>query len=49
MNEEDGKSDLVGGEVKRNGVVTARIDSVDEECNKKAAEACPVGIIRLNE
>lgn len=48
MNEEDGKSDLVGGEVKKNGIVTAQIDPADEECNKKAAEACPVNIIRLN-
>jgi len=48
MNEEDGKSDLIGGEVKKNGVVTAQIDEVDYEANKEAADACPVHIIRLN-
>jgi ferredoxin len=48
MNDEDGKSDLIGGEVKKNGIVTAEIDPVDLEANQKAADACPVGIIKFN-
>jgi ferredoxin len=48
MNEEDGKSDLVGGELKGNGIVVAKIDEDDYEDNKNAAEACPVNIIKLN-
>jgi ferredoxin len=48
MNEEDGKSDLINGELKTNGIVVGSIDEVDCEDNIKVAEACPVNIIRLN-
>jgi ferredoxin len=48
MNDDDGMSDLVGGEVKKNDVVTATIDEADYEANKDAARACPMHIIKLN-
>lgn len=48
MNDEDGQSDLIGGKTNPNGVVTAEIDESDYEENKKAADACPVHIIRLD-
>ena len=47
MNESDGKSDLVDGVVQKNGLVTAMIDEGDVEANSAAADACPVGIIRV--
>lgn len=49
MNDGDGRSDLIGGEKQKNGMVTGAIDEVDYDANKDAAEACPVNIIRLNE
>jgi len=48
MNDEDGKSDLIGGELKKNDVVVATIDEADYEANKLAAEACPVHIIKID-
>lgn len=47
MNTEDGKSDLIGGEVQKNGIVTTEVSETDAEANKEAAAACPVRIIRL--
>lgn len=47
MNNEDGLADLIDGEVTSNGMVTAKVDEADYEQNKKAADACPVNIIRL--
>lgn len=48
MNHDDGKTDLIGGELKSNGIVTASVDEADYKENKEAADACPVHIIRLN-
>ena len=48
MNDDDGKSDLVDGEVKNNQIIVASIDEADRENNKEAAEACPVHCIKLN-
>ncbi|MCF7816010.1 MAG: ferredoxin [Candidatus Pacebacteria bacterium] len=48
MNDDDGKSDLVGGDLKKNGIVVAAIDEADLKDNTYAAEACPVNIIKLN-
>lgn len=48
MNESDGRSDLIDGEVRKNNVVVASIDEGDYEANKNAAEACPVNIIKFN-
>lgn len=48
MNDEDGRSDLIGGEVKKNGMVTGEIDVADYDANQEAAEACPVHIIKLS-
>ncbi len=48
MNDEDGKSDLIGGELKKNGIVTVEITEADAEANREAADACPVHIIKLN-
>ncbi len=48
MNDEDGKSDLKGGELKKNEIVVGVIDEADYEANKIASEACPVHIIKLD-
>lgn len=47
MNDNDGKSDLVGGVPHKNGIVSAVIDEGDYAANKEASDACPVNIIRL--
>ena len=49
MSDVDGKSDLIGGEVKKNGMVVAEIDEADRESNREAVDACPVQCIKLNE
>lgn len=49
MNDTDGKSDLIGGETKKNGMVVAEIDEIDKESNKDAINACPIQCISLNE
>ncbi len=46
MNDEDGKADLVGG-IEKGGNVVGAVDEADLEANKKAAEACPMNIIKL--
>ncbi len=48
MNVHDGRSDLVGGALQKNGMVTATIDEGDEEANKEARDACPVRVIRFH-
>lgn len=47
MNVHDGRSDLVGGTLQKNGMVTAMIDEADLGANREASDACPVGIIRV--
>ncbi len=47
MNGEDGKSDLKGGEWKGKEFVVAEIGIEELEENTQAADACPVGIIRI--
>ena len=47
MNEEDGLSDLKGGKQKGKDFVVAQIDEDDLGDNKKAADYCPVQIIRI--
>lgn len=47
MNDTDGKADLRGGKWKGNIFVVAEIDGENYEENKQAADACPVGIIRI--
>ncbi|MFZ2187381.1 MAG: ferredoxin [Candidatus Moraniibacteriota bacterium] len=48
MNEQDGKADLRGGEWKGGEFVVAKIEGEERAANKQAADACPVGIIRLD-
>ena len=47
MNNEDGKSELKGAEWKGDQFVVAKIDANERKNNQKAADACPVGIIRV--
>lgn len=49
MNENDGKADLQGGEWKGNEFVVSKIDEAEYSANRKAADACPIRIIRLDE
>ena len=46
MSEEDGKSDLLGGEEKR-GVFVVDVSEAEREENERAAKDCPVKIIRV--
>lgn len=48
MSDVDGKADLAEG-IPKGDFVISRIEEVDYEDNKKASEACPVGIIRIEE
>lgn len=47
MNDDDGKSELKGAVWKGDQFMVAEIDEDEIEQNKKAADACPVGIIRI--
>jgi ferredoxin len=47
MNDTDGRSDLIDGVLQKNGMVTVQISEGDHETNMRAADACPVGIIRV--
>lgn len=47
MSVKDGKSTLIGGKEKR-GFYTLRTDDMAFEDNQKAAEACPVNIIKVS-
>lgn len=46
MSKKDGKATLLGAENKK-GFHTARLDNEDFDSNVKAAEACPVNIIKV--
>lgn len=48
MNEEDGKADLQDGQWKGDEFVVAKINEEEYQKNKEAADACPVGIIRID-
>ncbi|MFZ1720730.1 MAG: ferredoxin [Candidatus Moraniibacteriota bacterium] len=48
MNAEDGKSDLANAKWKGEEFMVSTIDENEYEENKKAADACPVNIIRLD-
>jgi ferredoxin len=44
---DDGKSDIVGGAHKPNGVQEKIIDQKDFDINLEAAESCPVEVIHI--
>lgn len=46
MDSKDGKSRLIGSKEKK-GIFTADVFEFDKEANQKAAEACPVNIIKV--
>tara|TARA_Y100000310_G_scaffold329461_1_gene399366 strand:- start:661 stop:897 length:237 start_codon:yes stop_codon:yes gene_type:complete len=46
MNEEDGKSDLKESKVKK-GVYVVEITEFERENSEKAAESCPVNVIKV--
>ena len=46
MSKKDGKATLLGGENKR-GFYTVRTDNEEYDDNVKAANACPVNIIKV--
>lgn len=48
MNTHDGKSDLKSAQWKGGQFMVAEVDEDEIENNKKAADACPVGIIRID-
>jgi len=48
MNSDDGKSDLADAKWKGDDFMVALIDPSEYEANKKAAQACPVNIIRID-
>jgi ferredoxin len=48
MNPNDGKSDLVNAKWKGEEFMVSTIDESEYDDNKKAADACPVNIIRLD-
>ncbi|MFZ3031792.1 MAG: ferredoxin [Candidatus Moraniibacteriota bacterium] len=47
MNDQDGKADLIGGQWKGEEFVVAKIEEEEYAKNKQAADACPMGVIRL--
>lgn len=49
MDTKDGKSRLKNSEWKGNQFMVVKADEDEYEDNKKAADACPVGIIRVDE
>ncbi len=44
---EDGKSDIVGSKLRKDGWEEMEIDDKFLEINKEAAEACPVNVIHV--
>ena len=48
MNQEDGLSDLKNAKDKGKDFLVAEVDEEDYEQNKKAADACPVSVIRVS-
>lgn len=49
ISDEDGKSDLQEAKKKDNGVYVKEITDFEKEDSEKAADACPVGIIKVEE
>lgn len=49
MNAEDGKADMIGGKWHGTEFMVAQIEEEEVTANRKAVDACPVGIIRLQE
>ena len=43
----DGKSDLKGAKTDENGWQSLEISEEDFQCNKEAAESCPVNVIHI--
>jgi ferredoxin len=48
MNKQDGKAELIGG-IQKGPFIVADIDVTLLDENKKAAEACPMQIIKINQ
>lgn len=48
MSKKDGKATLLGGENKK-GFYTVRVDDEELVANEKAAQACPVNIIKVKQ
>lgn len=48
MSKKDGKATLLGA-LDKKGFHTARVDDVKFEENKRAADACPVNIIKVKQ
>ena len=46
MSKKDGKATLIGGDNKK-GFHTIRTDNSEFDANKRAADACPVNIIKV--
>lgn len=47
MSAKDGKAVLLHAKLNRGGVYIIRVPAMDYDANKKAADACPVKIIKL--
>jgi len=50
MNDKDMKSDLIGGKINNSGECELEIENISKEdlnCNKSAADACPVNVIKI--
>ncbi|TSD02056.1 MAG: hypothetical protein Athens071426_571 [Parcubacteria group bacterium Athens0714_26] len=50
MNEKDMKADLIGGKINDSGEYELEIKNIsaeDLDCNKQAADVCPVKIIKI--
>lgn len=48
MSKKDGKSTLIGA-IDKKGFYTLKVDDIFYDSNKKAAEACPVNIIKVSQ
>ncbi len=48
MNKQDGKAELIEG-VQKGQMIVATVDDILLADNKKAANACPMQIIKINE
>ncbi len=48
MSKKDGKATLIGG-LNKKGFHTVRVDDGELDENKRAAEACPVNIIKVSQ
>lgn len=45
----DGKSDVKGSNTREDGWLELEIDEADLQCNKEAAESCPVNVIHIDD